>query len=161
MLVCPITDGLPRFIALTCLCHRQKSFWTFKKWHGNHAYSFLIQIVLENKFQKKNPLLSWVQILQIFSVCPGVKSRTTRMRSGNWCILLDCMTRNAMKWSFYWGSCNHRRMPSIRFLQLAGYWTTSISLLQLSLMLFVNERNEAIFISEKGNFYVFDFFRAL
>lgn len=28
-------------------------------------------------------------------------------------------------------------------------------------MLFVNERNEAIFISKKGNFYVFDFFRAL
>lgn len=111
------------------------------------------------KNSKKTPLLSWVQILQIFSVCPGVKSRTTRMRSGNWCILLECMTRNAMKWSFYWGSCNYRRMPSIRFLQLAGYWT--ISLLQLSLMLFVNERNEAIFISEKGNFYVFDFFRAL
>lgn len=111
------------------------------------------------KISKKTPLLSWVQILQIFSVCPGVKSRTTRMRSGNWCILIDCMTRNAMKWSFYWGSCNYRRMPSIRFLQLAGYWT--ISLLQLSLMLFVNERNEAIFISEKGNFYVFDFFRAL
>lgn len=159
MLVCPITDGFPRFIALTCLCHRQKSFWTFKKWHSNHAYSFLIQIVLENKFQKNKTLLSWVQILQIFSVCPGVKSRTTRMRSGNGCILIDCMTRNAMKWSFYWGSCNYRRMPSIRFLQLAGYWT--ISLLQLSLMLFVNERNEAIFISEKGNFYVFDFFRAL
>lgn len=84
------------------------------------------------KNSKKTPLLSWVQILQIFSVCPGVKSRTTRMRSGNLCILIDC---------FYWGSCNYRRMPSIRFLQLAGYWT--ISLLQLSLMLFVNERNEA------------------
>lgn len=76
--------------------------------------------------KKKTPLLSWVQILQIFSVCPGVKSRTTRMRSGNGCILIDCMTRNAMKWSFYWGSCNYRRMPSIRFLQLAGYWTISL-----------------------------------
>lgn len=80
-------------------------------------YIFLNTLSIGNLIYTCNTaILARVQVPQTCSVCPGVKSRTTRMKSGNWCILLYCMTRNAMKWSFCWGSCKQRRMPSIRFL---------------------------------------------
>lgn len=80
-------------------------------------YIFLNTLSIGNLIYTCNTaILARVQVPQTCSVCPGVKSRTTQMKSGNWCILLYCMTRNAMKWSFCWGSCKQRRMPSIRFL---------------------------------------------
>lgn len=156
VLVYPITEGSPRYSLSN---HRRfptvyctdlplpspKYFWTFK-W----SCLFIINTVSIGYIIYSTAIPAWVQSPQTFSVCPGLKSRTTRMKSGNWCILLYCMTRNAMKWSFYWGSCKHWRMPSIRFLKLAGSWLFSYC--NCLLCFFVDERNKAIFISEKGNF---------